>query len=423
MKKILSIFLSIIITFSLNANFYAVNAVAPEDTNVTPEITLESLQEEYNRLETEIVQGDSVIKSLEKLDNDYLVIDAINVQSGKISEQIENIQKQKEIIEPQIETLKTDIANTETELEKMQVQITKLDNQINDLVERYCQRLRTKYIYGDITFFNLLDKNDNISSLINNAEFVSRLLKQDEDMIKALKDDMETIEKTKNALIEKQISLGFAKSELEKIQKTLSDNEILLKEKQEKVTKKSEEINEKLRNAEVFSNIINIDKDSYVTGMEFSDNKLNENFSASNANIDTSGEAWMWPVPYDNSYISSPYGYRSDPISGKYKFHAGIDITMGGAQGKKLIAVKSGVVSRIEYESGGYGKYVIVDHGNGFASLYAHCSVITVSEGQTVKQGQQVAKIGSTGYSTGPHVHFEIRKNGEKVNPMNYLTR
>ena len=149
------------------------------------------------------------------------------------------------------------------------------------------------------------------------------------------------------------------------------------------------------------------------------DSYLNELVS----NYDSTSESWMWPVPYNSSYISSPYGYRTDPISGVYKFHSGIDITMASALGKNLIAAKSGIVVKVINGTTGYGKYLIIDHGDGWCSLYAHCSSISVSVGQEVSQGQIVAAIGTSGYSTGPHVHFEIRHNNQKVNPMNYLQR
>ena len=139
--------------------------------------------------------------------------------------------------------------------------------------------------------------------------------------------------------------------------------------------------------------------------------------------MDPNSKGWTWPVPYSNSYITSPFGYRHDPISGAYKFHAGIDISMPGAMGKNLVAVKPGTVIRTVHSNSGYGNYVMVDHGGGYVSLYAHCKSLAVSNGQRVSQGQVIAYIGTSGYSTGPHVHFEIRKNGEKVNPSNYVSK
>ncbi len=126
----------------------------------------------------------------------------------------------------------------------------------------------------------------------------------------------------------------------------------------------------------------------------------------------------FWPTP--SNVVTSEYGYRTDPDTGVWKMHYGIDI--GGNIGVDLYAVTSGIVSAVgDAGSYGYGKYLIIDHGEGYQSLYAHCHEILVNEGDTVSKGQLIALLGSTGYSTGPHIHFEIRLDGEKQNPMDYF--
>lgn len=115
-------------------------------------------------------------------------------------------------------------------------------------------------------------------------------------------------------------------------------------------------------------------------------------------------------------HVTSGYGYRTVPYSG---FHGGVDIGM--PLGTSICAVKDGTVKTAEYSTIGYGYYVVLDHGNGMETLYAHCSQLLVTVGQTVKQGDVIAKVGSTGNSTGPHCHFEVRINGEKVDPTAYL--
>lgn len=115
-------------------------------------------------------------------------------------------------------------------------------------------------------------------------------------------------------------------------------------------------------------------------------------------------------------YVTSGYGYRTVPYSG---FHGGVDIGM--PLGTSICAVKDGKVKTAVYGTTGYGCYVVLDHGNGIETLYAHCSKLLVTEGQTVKQGDVIAKVGSTGNSTGPHCHFEVRINGEKNDPTAYL--
>jgi murein DD-endopeptidase MepM/ murein hydrolase activator NlpD len=124
-----------------------------------------------------------------------------------------------------------------------------------------------------------------------------------------------------------------------------------------------------------------------------------------------------WPVP-SSTRITSPYGYRIHPILKTKKLHTGIDI--GAKSGSAVLAGNAGKVIFAGYY-GGYGYTVIIDHGGKISTLYAHNSKLLVKEGDEVKRGQDIAKIGSTGLSTGPHLHFEVRENGQHKNPMNYL--
>ena len=125
-----------------------------------------------------------------------------------------------------------------------------------------------------------------------------------------------------------------------------------------------------------------------------------------------------WPVP-GYTRITSQFGMRTHPITGIYKLHTGTDI--GAPMGAIFIAANDGVVLKAEYNNA-YGNMVIIDHGGGINTLYAHGSEILVQPGEVVTQGTPVLKVGSTGYSTGPHAHFEVRVNGEYKNPLDYIT-
>ncbi|WP_101908617.1 M23 family metallopeptidase [Marasmitruncus massiliensis] len=124
------------------------------------------------------------------------------------------------------------------------------------------------------------------------------------------------------------------------------------------------------------------------------------------------GENWR-------SMVTSEFGYRKDPFTGQTKGHSGLDL--GAGKGTPIRAALPGTVYVVRYSTSGYGYHVMVDHGGGFVTLYAHCSKILVTEGQTVNVGTVIAEVGSTGRSTGNHLHFEVRINGEKQNPRSYL--
>ena len=136
--------------------------------------------------------------------------------------------------------------------------------------------------------------------------------------------------------------------------------------------------------------------------------------------IDTAyiGGELAWPVP-GYTKISSPYGMRTHPITKIYKLHTGVDIS--APMGANFVAANDGVVVKAEYNIA-YGKMVVIDHGGGISTLYAHGSEILVEVGQTVKRGDAILKVGSTGYSTGPHAHFEVRINGVTTDPLPYIT-
>ena len=137
-----------------------------------------------------------------------------------------------------------------------------------------------------------------------------------------------------------------------------------------------------------------------------------------NSGYDYVGGEMAWPVP-GHTRITSNYGMRTHPITGVYKLHTGVDIS--ASIGDLFIAANDGVVAKAEYNTA-YGNMVLINHGGGVSTLYAHGSEILVQVGQEVKRGDEVLKVGSTGYSTGPHAHFEVRVNGQCVNPMPYIT-
>lgn len=130
--------------------------------------------------------------------------------------------------------------------------------------------------------------------------------------------------------------------------------------------------------------------------------------------VGTKQEEYLWPVPY-TTHITSPFG----PRGGGY--HYGIDIASPGVDGKEIVSAKDGTVEKVSFGNKGYGNHLIVNHGNGIKTLYAHCKSIKVKENQTVKQGASIAQVGSTGQSTGPHLHFEIRINDVKKDPLKFF--
>ena len=146
-------------------------------------------------------------------------------------------------------------------------------------------------------------------------------------------------------------------------------------------------------------------------------NSIPSTYTPSSGSVKYSGEKFTWPTP-SCSTITSPFGSRMHPIQKRVIFHSGIDI--GAVYGANIVAAAEGQVVNAGW-NGSYGKYIVIDHGSGYKTLYAHCSTLLVSAGSIVTSGQSIGRVGSTGNSTGPHLHFEILVNGTQVNPMGYF--
>ena len=232
----------------------------------------------------------------------------------------------------------------------------------------------------------------------------------DTDLLKELDLQKKEIEKEEvaiqerlNALVEKQGTLETKQNELAGLMKTLDDKLSETEAKQEAA---------KETQREVYA--------EYLAAK----NAVEAEFGQSSNETFVGGE-WIWPVP-TNGYISSGFGART--LYGVYDWHTGIDISTGWTEGvwpyinnQPIVASNTGVVTKAHYGTTGYGNYVIIDHGGNNFTLYGHCNSLAVRVGQTVSQGQTIAYVGSTGNSTGPHLHFEIRLNGSCVDPAPYI--
>lgn len=409
--------------------------------------SLSGLQNEQAEIKDKIKDSEAEIAKLEEQRAEQSkIVNALNAQIDTLNEQLNNVHAQQSIINADIANTQAKIADLNNEIADLDKQIAQKDIEIQKTVELFCQRMKANYMAGDTTLLEMFAASSSLPTFFNRLELFKRVTTNDQKLVDKLNEEIASIQKMQDKLREKQDVLKAEKSVLENKQGELNATESQLDETQAEIIAKSKEVNEKLASLNYQTKKLEVSIDKYNAEMDSIDreieaylrkkaeeSKKNNNSSggytpssggnAGSASSNISSSGWAWPVPYSSSYISSPYGYRSDPISGSYKFHSGIDITMSGAYGKKLVATKAGTVDTVVYSGSGYGNYVIIDHGNGWASLYGHCSSIAVSEQQHVKQGQIIAYIGESGYATGPHVHFEIRYWGETVNPSDYVSK
>lgn len=300
--------------------------------------------------------------------------------------------------------------------------------------EYFLGRLRATREEGEISYLQLIFSAGSFLEMLQSLERSGDLLTYDARIMKELDEQTEKLKSDKSSLEElrageKQTqeiysqktealsaTIDELESQMEKIKENIRENEAAAKYYAD-----AEEKAEKELDAAIAAyNAKKAADEAARKKAEEDAKKKNEESKYDGPKYVTDDSTPCWPLPssWGKSKISSPFGYRYHPITGVWKLHTGTDIY--APYGTPIYAVLGGTVVSAGYSSS-YGNNVIIDHGNGVTTLYAHCSKLLVSSGQTVKKGQQIGKVGMTGSATGYHLHIEWRKNGERKNPMNYI--
>lgn len=351
-----------------------------------------------------------------------------NTESEKkvVNDEIVNLDERIQVTSAKISTLEGEISSLNKDIKENQDKLEEAQVNLEENTEALRMRLREMYKRGNVNYLEVILNSKDIEELLRNNEIISSIAKADRELIEFIGEQIETIKETEERLqIDKaklsankaavinerqsyqaaidaknnymkvlESNLELYKAEFEKAQANWDslDAEIVRLQKQISEQKKAEEAAARARKA----------------------TRVHSNISVSSA--PRNGQSYTWPVPGHYS-ISSPFGYRIHPILGYSKFHSGVDIP--APSGTPIVAAKSGTVIMSKLMSG-YGNVVMVDHGDT-VTVYAHCSALNVGVGESVKAGDVVAFVGSTGLSTGAHLHFEVRVNGSPVNPLGYV--
>lgn len=351
---------------------------------------LTDLQAEQEELQNQIQNATG---NLEDVQND-------------LSENLQQVQKLDERIsnsEAKIEELNTKITNLKTSITEIEGKLKVAQENYEKQKEILEARLIAMYESGDTQYLDVFLQSRNMSEFLSNYFLITEIATYDMDLLEDMEDKKRTIDTAMKKLQKNQEELTTSLQTQLKTSKILENTKKL---RENYITKLSEE--EKKIQAEI---------DEYTTQI----NSLNEEIlNLALKGIDTQyiGGVLAWPVP-GYTRISSNYGTRYHPILHVTKLHTGIDIS--APMGANFVAANDGIVIKAGYNAA-YGNMVIIDHGGGISTLYAHGSEILVQVGQTIKRNEPVLKVGSTGYSTGPHAHFEVRINGVVTNPIEYIT-
>lgn len=324
-------------------------------------------------------------------------------------------QEYQEAVSEQIEVTEQNIYVTEQQLELLaadiDAKIASIAQQEADIAQGiadFKERLRTMYVNGNEGLAAVLMGSADFYDVLAKMEIVQRISTRDDELIENLNAELNQLNADKAALEATKAEVDAQKAELEKNKADLSA--AYDASTQEEARKKAQ-LDEYSKNQAYYDKL----EEEIETAIKAEIARL--------AKIKTYvGGSFMWPLPYTEKITSTFSPART--LNGITKAHKGIDISASGVYGKAIVASNAGtvIVANRNYTPGySYGKYVMIDHGGGRVTLYGHCSDLAVNVGDTVTQGQTIAYVGSTGDSTGPHLHFEIRINGVATDPLPYL--
>jgi len=313
-------------------------------------------------------------------------------------------------LDAQINRMKADKAAANVQLEVAQDQIDEANKLLTETQKRLDerkgtleQRVRDIYVNGDISMMEVLFESESFSDFISLYDMLERIMDKDTQLLDGIKEDQATIENQKSLLEERQSELIQLKANR---QASIQELDSLQGQKEQMLGSVEQQ------KAQLEAAFEEMEQES--SDIAYNIRKLQ---AAQGGSSSPYNGVFSWPLP-GHTTVTSEYGMRMHPILKVKKMHTGIDIS--APNGTSIKAVEAGTVIFAGWGSA-YGNYVIIDHGGNVASMYAHMSSMSVSVGQKIAKGAEVGKVGSTGWSTGNHLHFEVRVNGSPVNPWTYL--
>ncbi len=344
---------------------------------------------------------DDITAKKEKLEKELESIagkkDAVLEQKALVDQQINELNEEANLLESVVDNLKDELKVSEKRLEEA-------EDSLEENTEHAKKRIRAMYELGDTSYLSIILSSASLHDFITRVELVKQMAAYDRQVIDALT-------ATKNTIEEETKAIELKKEKQQNALNSLENNVSSLKKKQSQSDSLIESFNKKTE-----ANLAAIEK------AEAAEKELQAEIRAALANSSNEtfvGGAYQWPVSGYYS-ITDKFGMRTHPTTGVYKMHTGVDIAGSGIRNKPILAANSGTVLKAGWHTA-YGNYVVIDHGGGCSTLYGHANRLNVSAGQKVTRGDVIAYVGSTGYSTGPHLHFEIYENGEYKNPLSFF--
>lgn len=416
--RIISIVLAAVILLSLVSTALIVMVHAASSSEIKSKLAdLRAKQAEIQK------QSDELEKSIaENKDQTKTLVS----QKAEIDQEMEMSRQKIENLNEQIQQLNLLIAEKQTELEASVAKEEALQKQ-------YKARLRSMEETGSVSYWSILFKASSFSDLLDRVDMIREIAESDQLMLKqlsaatqAVETERADLEQQKQDLQQTETDLAAEQAELETKR---AEADKLITQMQVEYASLSDEflaaeadeaaVREQIKKTETdYFNALAKEQAAAAAAAAAANKASNSNNSSASSSGGASSGGFAFPLAYSTG-VTCAYGPRVHPINGNKSFHYGVDLAAG--MSTEIYATKSGTVTGATYgEANGY--YVTINHGDGYSSIYAHMTNYVVSVGDSVKQGQLIGYVGTTGWSTGPHLHFEILYNGSNVNPMNYIS-
>ena len=348
----------------------------------------------------------------------------LDSQRAQLQQQLKAIQadkskalEQKRLLEQQINATQAEINNIQTQIQKYseliaqkEGELAQAEEQEQQLYELFCERVRYMEEEGEVSYWSILFSSSDFSDLLDNFMMVEEVIDYDNSVMEELLALQAQIEADKADLETSKQEQEEAKAKQVAAQADLKDQEAQVDDLIQEISGQEDQLQAAEAELRAAANAV----DAEIKQLE-------KEMAAQIANV-PSESGFLWPLPGSWNTLSSLFGTRKDPFTGRAGNHTGIDVP--ASKNTPIYAAKSGVVTTSVYGSGSswsYGNYVVVSHSDGTSTLYAHMNSRAVSKGETVSQGQVIGYVGTTGRSTGYHLHFEVRVNGTRKDPVNYF--
>ena len=327
----------------------------------------------------------------------------VNQQQKSVTAELSELEKAIDRTSSDLRTIETRLRNTENELKTLTAELAETEARLEERNNQLGHRLRALYERGPISYLEVLFNATTFADFVNRFLLLKTVVNQDVNIYQSVQAD-------KDLVAERKASAEVKRQEIASLREQTSIQKANLESRSASRTQVLTQLNQDKAQAQKAYNELN------ALAQEV--DKIIKELQAKNSTGQGTG-TYTWPTP-GFTKITSPFGWRTHPIFKTQEFHSGIDIGGANIVNKNIVASDGGTVILADY-LGGYGKTVIIDHGKGMSTLYAHANTLLVKAGDKVVKGQAIAQVGSTGNSTGPHLHFEVRKNGDRVGPTIYV--